>query len=253
MNRKNIADILCIGTQKAGTSWLHSMCNIHPKTYAFPAIKDVTSTNKEVHFWDWNVSRGIDWYRELMTPPHEDMLAMDFTPEYSIMSVDLIKRCKESSPEALVIYVLREPVERAISALRMYYFWEFGEASKDHKRISFDDDFFRIMQKSRLTELGFYVYCAEKWLNFYPNMKIINYQKIKDSPREVVLSIYKDAGIDYNKLNEAEKSRFEKKLSEKVWKSTNFQIDDEVVSYLENVFSPHRRFSERVLGINFNK
>ena len=42
-------DFLCIGAQKAGTSWLHSQLVRHPQV-AFPA-------GKEAHYWDW-VQRG---------------------------------------------------------------------------------------------------------------------------------------------------------------------------------------------------
>ena len=32
--RANITDILCIGAQKASTSWLHHVLNAHPRTHA---------------------------------------------------------------------------------------------------------------------------------------------------------------------------------------------------------------------------
>lgn len=38
---------LCIGAQKAGTTWLHEMLNRHPNL-ALPE-------QKEIHFWDWYV------------------------------------------------------------------------------------------------------------------------------------------------------------------------------------------------------
>ncbi len=64
--RENVTDILCIGAQKASTSWLHHVINAHQRTYAFPNSEPVTSTDKEAHFWDWNHHRGLDWYRNLM-------------------------------------------------------------------------------------------------------------------------------------------------------------------------------------------
>ena len=86
MSRENITDILCIGCQKGSTSWLHSVLNTHPATFAFEAAEPATSTNKEAHYWDWNRRRGPDWYRALMTPPDPALRSMDFTPEYAFLS-----------------------------------------------------------------------------------------------------------------------------------------------------------------------
>ena len=42
---------LVIGAQKAGTSWLHTMLRKHPQLW----LPDC----KELHFWDWNHSKGL--------------------------------------------------------------------------------------------------------------------------------------------------------------------------------------------------
>src|SRR6056297_1799218 len=113
--RENITDILCIGCQKGSTSWLHSVLNSHTGTYAFPNSEPVTSTSKEAHFWDWNHDRGVDWYRSLMTPDDPAKLALDFTPEYATLTNDQIAECKALNPTARVIYILRDPLARAVS------------------------------------------------------------------------------------------------------------------------------------------
>ena len=124
--RTNITDILCIGCQKGSTSWLHSVLSCHPDTHAFPNSKPVTSTNKEAHFWDWNHQRGVDWYRTLMTPPEPHLLTMDFTPEYAFLPDAKIAECKALNPTAKIIYILRDPTARAVSAQRMQMLWGFG-------------------------------------------------------------------------------------------------------------------------------
>ncbi len=129
MSRDNIADILCIGCQKGSTSWLHSVLNTLPDTWAFPDSEPITSTDKEAHYWDWNHKRGVDWYRSLLTPPDPALRTMDFTPEYAYLADRQIAECKALSPDGRVIYILRDPLARAVSALRMHILWHLG---KDH-------------------------------------------------------------------------------------------------------------------------
>ena len=52
MTRSSAADILCIGAQRAMTSWLHHGFSSHPDVWAFPNFEPLTSTSKEAHYWD---------------------------------------------------------------------------------------------------------------------------------------------------------------------------------------------------------
>ena len=44
ISKENVADILCIGTQKAGTSWLNNVLLEHPQIFMPPV--------NELHFFD---------------------------------------------------------------------------------------------------------------------------------------------------------------------------------------------------------
>ncbi len=215
--------------------------------------KGITCSNKEAHFWNRNIGKGINWYKKLMRPPKSNLLTLDFTPEYSFLPIPLIEECKKHNPDAFVFYVLREPVDRAISALRMYYLWTFGKDAATTKKISFDDDFLKIMQKSRLLDQSSYVACAERWLEYYPNLQIINYDALKDTPKEAVLSLFNNANLNFDELNDQQKHTFDKKLTQRVWESSPFDIDDQVIDYLKSIFEPHRNLAEKFFGIHFNK
>jgi len=252
MARQNIADILCIGTQKAGTSWLHTMCNVHPKTYSFPNRKPVTSTNKEAHFFDWNPYKGVDWYRELMMPGTPDKLSMDFTPEYSLLTRGHVKLCRSVSPSAKVFYLLRNPVARAVSALRMHYMWLSGDDEKE-VRIDYNDTFLNIFQESRIVNFSSYVSSASLWREFYPDMQILNYEDNLKDPRKFVLDVWKTIGLDWKDLGGEREKLFEEKLTTKVWETKKYIVSDQVIDYLNVVLRPHREFAEREFGIKFSE
>ncbi|CAN0605590.1 unnamed protein product, partial [Ectocarpus sp. 12 AP-2014] len=47
-------DFLCIGAQRAGTTWLHNRLLEHPDLYLPP--------EKELQFFNAFFDRGLDWY-----------------------------------------------------------------------------------------------------------------------------------------------------------------------------------------------
>ncbi len=251
MARENIADILCIGTQKAGTSWLHTMCNIHPKTYSFPNRRPITSTNKEAHFFDWNPYKGVDWYRELLTPGAPGKLSMDFTPEYSILTRGHVKLCRTVSPSAKVFYILRDPVARAISALRMHYMWQDSGDEKPGE-IKFDDKFLKIFQEARIVNFSGYVASVSLWREFYPDLNILKYEDSLKDPRKFISGVWQTIGLDWKDLDSEREKLFEEKLVTRVWETKKYTVDDKVVDYLNTVLRPHKEFAERELGFKFN-
>ncbi|NBB81214.1 MAG: hypothetical protein GVY36_17550 [Verrucomicrobia bacterium] len=254
MQRNNCADIICIGTQKAATSWLHTMLNIHPNTYSFPNRRPITSTNKEVHFFDWNLHRGVDWYRELLTPAQPHKLSMDFTPEYGLLSVPCVKLCKSINPKSIVVFIVRDPVARATSALRMHYLWRFGRERVDDLSIEFDEDFLRVCQASDLFRFSQYVATWERWRQHYKDsLVLINYEDIASDPRRAILTLFERCGLSLDQLDEERRARFDEALGGRVWESQPFRVSTTVVNYLEHVLAPHRDLAERHFSIKFRE
>lgn len=143
--------VLCLGTQKAGTSWL------------FDFIKDIDTVNmgfrKEYHVFDrlqfnefmqediralaqasvnTNISNNFDLWKRLSMIANqqeyydyfESLLSIkgaaltgDFTPEYSLLNKEVLAEIKNSFRErgisVKVIFLMRDPVERIWSASRM--------------------------------------------------------------------------------------------------------------------------------------
>lgn len=148
--------VLCIGAQKAGTSWLHEQLNSHPAIWTTPF--------KEVHYFNarhrpgdrkwmpWHFRQAIratelrfdarkqqmpdelvrylldmtqepmftpGWYRRAFAPAPRRCLPLDTTPEYSTLPPEGVAEVAAFLPRARFIYLIRDPVSRAISQLRM--------------------------------------------------------------------------------------------------------------------------------------
>ena len=107
--RNPLPDCLIIGAQRAGTSSLYRNLVQHPGVTG--------ATRKEVHFFDQNHQKGPNWYRSFFPAPRQGevpQLNVEATPYY-LYHPAVPARVKALLPEARLIALLRDPVERAWS------------------------------------------------------------------------------------------------------------------------------------------
>ena len=152
-------DFLCVGAQKGGTRWLYDQLQLHPDFW-MPPIKelhyfdrrapsqaaanlrlrtqsDLARANRrqaqlalrpldqrDVDFleafvtmrWWW---KDLDAYARLFALKG-DRLSGDVTPDYSALGERMIARIMRRFPKAKVVFIARDPVERAWSHLTMH-------------------------------------------------------------------------------------------------------------------------------------
>ncbi len=249
--RTNIADILCIGCQKGSTSWLHSAMACHPGTWSFPMSEPVTSTDKEAHFWDWNHHRGVQWYRELMTPPRPELMTLDFTPEYAFLGQGAIAECKEINPRARVVYILRDPVARAVSALRMHLLWRFGP---DHAEpLTLGPLFFDLVAKARLDQHGAYVRNWSNWKRRYDDVLVMNYEDFHADRAGSVARVMEYCGLNPADMDAEGQQRLNKLMERRIWESAPFPIDPAVMHFLHGYTWRTRLTVESTFGMRFHE
>lgn len=148
--------IIGIGAQKAGTTWLSQMLAQNPGVWA-PPLKEAQffSHNFDVDHrkWvPWHFRRGRQnlekqyaargqalpahigawfdragagrmftnhWYKTLFANAPDGTQPMDVTPEYSTLSDEGVDAVAKLLPRTRFIYIIRHPVDRAISQLKM--------------------------------------------------------------------------------------------------------------------------------------
>lgn len=100
-----------IGAQKAGTTWLYEQLAAHPRI-GFPG-------GKEVHYWDARrATLPESWYCELFATG-DGRCNGDITPAYATLELPVVRRIGALFPELRVLFLLRNPIERAWSAALM--------------------------------------------------------------------------------------------------------------------------------------
>jgi len=175
---------MCIGAQKSGTTWLYRSLACHPSVY-FPG-------GKEVHFWNARYSvDGIDWYRDLFNE-ESCMCGGDITPAYATLNKEMVAEIKKHYPELRVIFILRNPIERAWSSALM----ALERAELEIDEVS--DQWFMDHFNSRGSLLrGDYTATLNTWLTSFcsSRIKIILYEDIEKKPGEVLDACYSFIGV----------------------------------------------------------
>ena len=132
-------DFLCVGAQKAGTSWLYRQLEAHPDFW-MPPVKELhyfDQLNRTRRFHAPRCRDGCDTsflqtIRGLSERSYLDLdgygrlfqhkgarVSGDISPAYSTLNDEIIERVANHFPDLKVIFLARDPVERAWSQLSM--------------------------------------------------------------------------------------------------------------------------------------
>jgi len=109
-----LPDFLIIGAQKCGTTSLYHILMDH--THVAPAFK------KELHYFDSSkFAKGAEWYRSNFPPPSfengQRIITGEASPYYLYHPL-AARRASQVVPQAKLIALLRNPVDRAYSDYR---------------------------------------------------------------------------------------------------------------------------------------
>lgn len=149
-------DFLCIGAQKAGTTWLHENLSQHPGIWLPPVkelhvldhapptlLKRLLSKSSHhrlarehfrhvlasgehdpaVRSLAWHIAYGrrdYAWYDRLFTFAG-DLVAGEICPGYARIEESVVARIAARYPRLKIVYLLRDPVDRAWSSVAMHF------------------------------------------------------------------------------------------------------------------------------------
>jgi hypothetical protein len=105
-----LPDFICIGAQKAGTTWLYEQLLGHP---------DVFMPRKELDFFFGSLH--LSGYGAHFDSAAEQQVCGDISPNCAAFE-GLAERIYNVCPNVCIIHMLRDPVERAFSQWEMARF-----------------------------------------------------------------------------------------------------------------------------------
>lgn len=108
-----LPDFLVVGAQKSGTTSLFVLLSKHPQLF-LPSRKEVQFFSSPALY-----PKGLDWYsQEFFAACPDGRLAGEVSPQY-MTSTEIARRVHDDLPEAKIIAILRDPIDRAFSHYRM--------------------------------------------------------------------------------------------------------------------------------------
>jgi hypothetical protein len=158
-------NFLGIGAHKAGTTWLYQMLDMHPQI-GLPA-------GKELHFWDrkWPAGDRIEDYESTFSALAKPIKG-EITPAYAILPPSTIAVIYDRYPGLKLIYVLRNPIERAWSHARMAFSklvsQDTENAIKTHR-----DWFLEHFRVPDSLLRGDYETCLANWRGIFPGSQLL--------------------------------------------------------------------------------
>jgi hypothetical protein len=120
---RTLPDFVIIGAQRSGSTALASYLRSHPQVFM--------PTKKEIHYFDVNFDRGTEWYARQFRDAGSEHVVGEATPVYMYHD-QAIPRMASLVPNALLIAILRNPVDRAYS-----HYWM--NRARGHETLNFMD------------------------------------------------------------------------------------------------------------------
>jgi len=184
---------LCIGPQRAGTSWLDRYLR-HRGDICMP------SGVKEIFFFDRHFERGFSFYKSHFAPQKDDKLIMEISTT-SFDHEDAPKRVFDTLGKNItLICPLRNPVIRSYS-LYLHYL-RYGIVKGSLKEACF--------QNPQIIESSKYAKNLKRWLDYYPEdqIKILFQEDLEKSQDTYVKKVCEAMGIPYKPVADEASSRY---------------------------------------------
>ncbi|MBV5272311.1 MAG: sulfotransferase domain-containing protein [Lamprocystis purpurea] len=182
-----------IGVQKCATTWLYDILLDHPQV--------ALSKLKELDFFSYHFGRGYQWYEEQFPQDRPGCLVGEISPSYFI-DANVPERLQAYAPEAKLVVLLRDPVERAVSNHRHEV--RLGNFHGD------DISFVAGLANNPLyLEQSRYGTHLLRWLRHIPasRMLVLFQEDIDREPQAVAQQVYRFLDVDDRHVSNAVEGR----------------------------------------------
>ena len=167
-------DFIGIGAMRSGTSWLRRNLNRHPEIWM--------AEPKELHFFDRHFAdRKRDWipaeyeakvrYGESFAPAPRGRTVGEFTPAYAVMDREMIARVRRWMPGVKLLFIMRDPVERAWSHARKDFAKYWAKDGRTLESVELEE-LLPFFQSPDVADRGDYLACLTAWLEHFPKEQI---------------------------------------------------------------------------------
>jgi len=260
-DQKRNPNFLILGFMRSGTTSLYAYLTCHPQI--------IPASDKELHFFTNFFDRGIEWYLSHFSPIADgvDYLTGEATPTY-INSPGVANKVFELFPTIKLIVLLRNPVDRVISAISLHKPPGFNSAQlvqgitdgldkaqtlinsmpdalaiENSSVVNCDLDHRGVASTYHLLS-GLYIFHIKEWLTIFPKNQLlmINSKDFFSNPSKTMKEVHGFLNIPNYQLATYDSYAL----------GTRSLIPDELRRQLVEFYRPYNEQLEEYLGMKFN-
>jgi hypothetical protein len=180
-----LPNLLIVGAAKAGTTSLHRYLDLHPEIF-MSRIKELQLFHRD----DWRERLG--WYREQF--PTAAAVRGEASPVYSMHPwfPSVPERIRETIPDARIVYLVRDPVERLVAQYVEFYALRLEDRSLEEALADYDSPSNRFVMASR------YAYQLDRFREFFPDSQIvaIDQRELLEERAATLRRLFQLLGVD---------------------------------------------------------
>jgi Sulfotransferase family len=185
MNNAKMPNLFVVGAMKAATTSLHNYLALHP---------DIFMTRKpwkEPGFFvkEMNWDKGMAWYLGLFEEAGEERYRGESTTDYTKAPhyAGVPERIHAACPDAKIIYVMRDPIERAISQ----YWWEVEYSGEGRKMPH------AILENDWILDTSNYAMQLKPYLGLFgkANVMALTSEELVVQPSQTLLAVFAWLGL----------------------------------------------------------
>ena len=238
-----VPNFIIIGCQRCGTTSLYTYLAQHPQI--------LTPIKKEMDFFSWHFDRGIDWYLAHFPPmpPGEQFLTGEASPSY-FDSREAPERLYSLFPEAKLIVLLRNPVDRAISQFYRLTNLNWEARSLDRvisdeiERLNQNPEYIIGEEPGNYLARGRYIEFIKNWRTFFPpeQLLILKSEDFYAGAAAIVQQVLEFLDLPEYQLSEYQNAN----------PGSYQRVNESVRGRLSDYFRPYNQELEEYLGRQFD-
>ena len=207
-----LPDFLGLGPGQTGSSWLYTQLARHPDVFV-PDTKELNYFSQ--HMGDWSQKHYSRLFREA-----GNSVCGEISPGYSILRRDRIRYVRRIMPEAKLIIVIRNPIERSWSSIRRVLAKLNTDATSIDQNLLFEmledewmytaDPLLTVQgdYESGLLE-GFYCRAIENWCSVFneEQLLVVYFDELVNAPKDFLSTVCRHIGVSPNMYQDDEELR----------------------------------------------
>lgn len=272
-------DIVCIGAQKCGTTWLDNVLRSRGDVF-LPPVKEIhyfsqlyteprgkfgaahrlqqakaltTYYEAPVHplYPTWPLDEIIDhlsqetvddeWYLRIFEKADRNMTKIEICPTYLYIDRDGVEHVKRLNSDLKIIVIIRDPVERAISHVKMQTHRGVDERSMSD--LVHEDQ--KLFQYLDYTDYKKYF---PVWRSLFKkqNILVVNYRTLEENPLQFLTNVFEFCDLD--------PSQFDRSfLGRHVFEGPKVPVPPKLVERLRRELEPQYAYLRDELGLLFEQ